>query len=101
MSAVLRARPLLVIAVALQPACYAYAPATLETVPAGAHVRALITPEAERQLLVTYRVQQGRILSGDLAGRDGDQVNLLVASVLMGTGMGDRPLYQQVVVAAG
>ncbi len=94
------ARLLLVVAVALQPGCYTYIPATLETVPLGARVRALITPEAERQLLATFGVQQGRTLSGDLEGRAGDQVNLLVPSVPIGSGPGNRPLYQQVTVPA-
>jgi len=95
-----RARLLLVAAMASQLGCYTYAPATLETVPDGAHVRALITPEAERQLLATFGVQQGRTLSGDLEGRVGDQINLLVPSVPIGSGPGSRPLYQQVTVSA-
>ncbi len=94
------ARPLLLIAVGLQLGCYTYVPATLETVPQGAHVRALITPEAERQLLATFGVQQGRILSGDLQGRDPNQVALLVPSVPFGSGPGTRPLYQEVTLPA-
>ena len=87
-------------ALATQLACYTYGPATLETVPDGAHVRALITPEAERALLATFGVQQGRILSGSLEGREGDQLALLVPSVPFGTGPGSRPLYQQVTLPA-
>src|SRR5574341_11544 len=93
-------RLFVVLVVALQPGCYTYAPATLETVPTGAHVRALITPEAERQLLVTFGVQQGRILSGDLQAKDGDRIALLVPSVPIGSGPGSRPLYQQVTLPA-
>ncbi len=93
-----RARLLLVLVMASQLACYTYVPATLEMLPQGARVRALVTSEAERRLLVTYGVQQGNTLSGDLVGREDDQVSLLVASVPIGTGLGTRPLYQQVQV---
>ncbi len=93
-------RGLIIVVVASQLGCYMYAPATLETIPTGAHVRALITPEAERQLLATFGVQQGRVLSGDLEGREGDQIALLVPSVPMGSGPGSRPLYQQVTLPA-
>jgi len=93
-------RPLLVLGIALQSACYQYVPATLETVPDGAHVRALITPEAERRLLVTFGVQQGSTLSGQLDGRVGDQLSLMVPSVPIGSGPGSRPLYQRVMMPA-
>lgn len=94
-----RARLFIVAAAASQLGCYTYAPATLETVPIGTHVRALITVEAERQLLATFGVQQGRILSAGLEGREGDRIALLVPSVPIGFGPGSRPLYQQITLA--
>lgn len=80
--------------------CYTYVPATLESAPDSAHVRALITREAERQLLATFGVQQGRTLSGQLQGRVGDQLNLIVPSVPIGSGPGNRPWYQRVTLPA-
>ncbi len=99
-SALVCARLLPALCIASQLGCYAYVPATLETVPQGAHVRALVTPEAERRLLATFGVQQGSSLVGTLEGRDGDQIGLLIPSVPIGTGPGTRPLYQQVTLAS-
>lgn len=93
------ARLLPALGIVSQLACYTYVPATLDTLPQGVRVRALVTPEAERALLATFGVQQGMTLAGRFQGREGEQVNLLVPSVPMGTGTGSRPLYQQVAVA--
>ena len=92
------ARLLVTAAAATQLGCYTYVPATLETVPVGARVRALITPAAE-QRLQPFGVS-GTLLVGDVQSRDGDQVSLLVPSVPMGSAYGSRALYQQVVVAS-
>jgi hypothetical protein len=81
-----------------QVGCYTYMPATLETVPDGARVRALITPAAE-QRLQPFGVR-GTLLAGDLQGRTGDSLSLLVPSVPMSSSPESRLLYQQVVVSS-
>jgi len=94
-----RAHSLVAILIALQPACYTYAPATLETVPTGARVRVLITSAAEQRLHPLG--VSGTMMTGELLGRNGDSLSLLVPSVPMGSRYESRPLYQQVVVSSG
>lgn len=77
--------------------CYRYVPATLETVPEGARVRALLSASGEqraKQLGVARRVVQGTVLS-----RDGGVVSLFVPTVPISVEFGAGPLYQQLELA--
>lgn len=94
------ARPLLVGLVALQLACYSYVPAALETLPAKSDVRALLNDDGQERLRSVYRVtMEGPVLRGSLLGLEGDSAGFFVQSVPFGSGVGTRPLYQQVQVA--
>ncbi|GBD33562.1 hypothetical protein HRbin33_02556 [bacterium HR33] len=78
--------------------CYRYVPATVETVPEGARVRALLSVSGEeraRQLGVEGRVVQGTVLA-----RDGGVVSLFVPTVPISVEFGAGPLYQQLDLAA-
>ncbi|GIW51344.1 MAG: hypothetical protein KatS3mg081_0699 [Gemmatimonadales bacterium] len=79
-------------------ACYQYVPATLEAVPEGATVRALLSASGEqraRQLGVDGRVVQGTVLA-----RDRGVVSLFVPTVPISIEFGAGPLYQQLDLAA-
>lgn len=79
-------------------ACYRYVPTTVETVPEGATVRALLSVSGEeraRQLGVYGRVVQGTVLA-----RDGGAVSLFVPTAPISVEFGARPLYQQLDLAA-
>jgi hypothetical protein len=98
--ALVRARLLGILAVALQPACYSYVPATVETVPEQASVRLVLSSAALARLRATYEITTaGPTLGGKLLQQGSDSVALYVPSVPIGTGPGSRPLYQQVGVA--
>jgi hypothetical protein len=57
--------------------CYTYAPATLETVPAGAKVRALLSTEAQVDLRDRVGID-ARELEGSLVERDESKILLAV-----------------------
>ncbi len=74
-------------------ACYRYVPATVETVPEGARVRALLSVSGEgraRQLGLEGRVVQGTVLA-----RGGSVVSLFVPTAPISVEFGAGPLYQQ------
>lgn len=87
--------------VVVTSSCYHYVPATLETVPEGSRLRALLTPEAQQRLQERYRVDADP-LEGTVLSRDGDRLSFFVPSPPTGTAFGAQEvLYQQVDVARG
>jgi hypothetical protein len=98
-SALVSAR--LVVVLLVQAGCYVYVPTTIDAVPDGAGIRALVSSEAEDRIRSTYGINNGRTLTGSLLSRDREQVSLYLPSVPMGTGLGTKVLYQQIPVAKG
>lgn len=79
-------------------ACYSYAPATLESVPQGAAVRALLSTEAQTRL----RQQSGmdlRELNGTLLRKGVDKLLFEVRVPGVADRVTGRPLYQRLDVA--
>lgn len=77
--------------------CYHYAPASIETVPAGTRVRATLTPAAEAELREKAAIEAAT-LDGTLVER-GDRLLFDVRSTTAADGAGVRALYQRVDVA--
>lgn len=79
--------------------CYTYAPATLETVPEGARVKALISTEAQLDLERRAGIEV-RELEGELVERSGDRILLSVRVPPPPTGLSSgRPLHQRIDLA--
>lgn len=78
--------------------CYRFQPATIEAVPRGSTVRAVLAPVASERLRERHGIE-GRTLSGTVMATNGETVSLWVASGPPPREFGARPLYQQVDVA--
>lgn len=80
-------------------ACYTYAPATLETVPEGARVKALISTEAQLDLERRAGIE-ARELEGELVERSDERILLSVRVPPPPTGLSSgRPLRQRIDLA--
>lgn len=74
--------------------CYRYVPTTMEAVQAGDHIRAVLSPEAQRD--VRDRVGMDvSILEGKLLD-DGDQVVVSVPTVKLESAFGAQSLHQNI-----
>ncbi len=80
---------------ALTLGCYAYVPATLDVVPVGAEVRALLSTDAELALRDSLGVQL-RPLHGTLVDRQNDRLLLSVRAGVGSRALGSQPLYQRI-----
>lgn len=81
--------------------CYEYVPTTMEAVPEGARIRAVLTADGRRLLNQRFQFRnEDQTIEGELVDRTGSQVRLFVPSVPLGEAYGGRPLYQQVELPA-
>jgi len=80
---------------ALTLGCYAYVPATLDVVPVGAEVRALLSTDAELALRDSLGVEL-RPLHGTLVDRQNDRLLLSVRTGVGSRALGWQPLYQRI-----
>ncbi|HEV8305970.1 MAG TPA: hypothetical protein VGQ25_13465 [Gemmatimonadales bacterium] len=85
-------------ATGLSLGCYTYAPVTLDAVPVGAQVRALLSTEAELALRDSLGVEL-RPLHGTLVDREEGRVLLSVRAGVGSRELGSQLLYQRVGVA--
>jgi hypothetical protein len=76
--------------------CYRYAPATLDAVPQGATIRAVLSPAASAQLRERHGITGGRHLDGTVLEDHGAAVSLWVTSAPVSREFGAGILYQQV-----
>jgi len=83
------------VAAALSPGCYTYVPATLDAVPAGTAVRAVLSTEAQLVLRDSLGLRQ-QTVQGTLADRDGDRVLLAIRADGGDWRAGSHALYQRV-----
>ena len=75
--------------------CYTYVPATLDVVPVGARVRALISTEAELRLRDSLGLDL-RALNGTLVERDDARLLFEVRTASGSRTFGGQPLYQRI-----
>jgi hypothetical protein len=78
--------------------CYTYAPATLDAVPVGAEVRALLSTEAELALRDSLGLDL-HPLQGTLVDREEGRLLLSVRTGVGSRELGSQVLYQRVAVA--
>jgi hypothetical protein len=78
--------------------CYTYAPATLDAVPMGAEVQALLSTEAEAGLHDSLGITL-RPLHGTLVEREQGRVLFAVRTAVGSPTFGSQPLYQRIGVA--
>ncbi|HEX9581820.1 MAG TPA: hypothetical protein VF970_12010 [Gemmatimonadales bacterium] len=79
--------------------CYRFEPVTLDAVPQGSTIRAVLSPAASERLRERHRVQNGGALSGTLLAANAQDLSLWVASVPLSPEFGAKTLYQQVDIA--
>ena len=75
--------------------CYRLEPVTLDAVPQGSKIRAVLSPAASDQLRLRHGID-GRQLDATVLAIQGAAVSLWVASVPLSREFGAGPLYQQV-----
>jgi hypothetical protein len=80
---------------ALALGCYTYVPATIEAVPVGTEVRALLSTEAELALRDSLGVEL-RPLRGTLVDRQGGRLLLSVRTGVGSRDLGSQALYQRI-----
>jgi hypothetical protein len=78
--------------------CYRYVPTSIEAVPVGARVRALISTETQLVLRDSLGLDL-RGLDGTLVGREDHRVLLQVRAAWGSTAFGAKPLYQRITVS--
>ena len=89
-------RPLFgVVGAALSLGCYTYVPASLDVVPVGAEVRALLSTDAELALRDSLGVPL-HPLRGTLVDRQDGRLLLSVRAGIGSRGLGSQPLYQRI-----
>ncbi len=83
-------------AIMLSTGCFGYVPATLDTAPVGAHIRAMLSTEG--QIILRDRVGiDGQLLQGELLENGRDTVLLAVrSSTITDEFGGQRPLFQRI-----
>jgi len=79
--------------------CYRYVPTTLDAVQAGDHVRAVLSPEAQRDLQDRVGIDVS-ILEGKLLD-DGDRVVVSMPTVKLASAFGAQSLHQNIDVQRG
>jgi len=79
--------------------CYRFEPTTLDLVPQGSTIRAVLSPTASDRLRERHGIASGRALNGTVLSANGQALSLWVASVPLSVEFGPRALYQQVDVA--
>jgi len=84
-----------VVGAGLSLGCYTYVPATLEVVPVGTEVRALLSTEKEVALRDSLGVDL-HPLHGTLVDRQGARLLLSVRTAIGSRELGSQPLYQRV-----
>jgi hypothetical protein len=89
---------LTVICVATSLGCYKYTPATLDAVPTGEKVRALLSSEAEAELRSRVGLASG-LVEGELLEKNDDSVLLSVRATGGSQQLGTQSLYQRIDVA--
>ena len=77
--------------------CYTYVPATMNAVPVGARVRALLSSEAEAALHDSLGLDL-RTLSGTLVERQDTRLLFQVRTASGSPAFGGQPLYQRIAV---
>ena len=82
---------------ALSLGCYTYVPATMNVVPVGARVRALLSTEAEVALHDSLGLDL-RTLSGTLVERQDSRLLFQVRTASGSSAFGSQPLYQRIAV---
>jgi len=87
-----------VTAAALSLGCYTYVPATMDVVPVGARVRALLSSEAEVALHDSLGLDL-RALSGTLVERQDTRLLFQVRTASGSPAFGSQPLYQRIAVS--
>ena len=85
-------------AAALSLGCYTYVPATLDALPLGASVRALLTTETQLALRDSLGLDQ-QAVQGTLVNRDANRVLLAIRSDDGTSRAGSHALYQRITVA--
>lgn len=85
------------VAVLLSCACYTYAPTTLDAVPVGTEVQALLSTEAEGVLHDSLGLTL-RPLHGTLVDRQEGRVLFAVRTASGSPAFGSQPLYQRIAV---
>ena len=85
-------------AAALSLGCYTYVPATMDVVPVGARVRALLSSEAEVALHDSLGLDL-RSLSGTLVERRDTRLLFQVRTASGSPAFGSQPLYQRIAVS--
>lgn len=75
--------------------CYKFEPATVDAVPQGSTIRAVLSPTASDWLRERHGIN-GRQLAGTVMADNGEAFSLWIASVPLSPEFGARPLYQQV-----
>lgn len=75
--------------------CYRFEPGTVDAVPQGSTIRAVLSPTATDRLRERHGIE-GRQLDGRVVAANGEALSLWVASVPLSTEFGVRTLYQQV-----
>ena len=78
--------------------CYTYVPATLDAVPVGGRVRALMSTEAERRLRDSLGLEVGA-LRGTLVQRDSSRWVIQVQTATGARAFGAQALYQRIAVS--
>lgn len=91
-------RWLALLCVAMSLGCYTYTPATLDAVPTGAKVRALLSSEAEVELRRRVGLEAG-LVEGRLLERNVGSVLLSVRAAERSRVPGTQSLYQRIDVA--
>jgi hypothetical protein len=75
--------------------CYSYAPTTLDAVPEGAQVRAIITTERQAALRSQIGMNDDTV-AGEVVEKRSDRLLLSVRTASTADGLGNRSLYQRV-----
>ena len=79
--------------------CYAYTPITLDAVPVGTGVRALLSTETQLALRDSVGLRQ-QTVQGTLVQRDGDRVLLAVRTGNGASALGSHALHQRVALSS-
>lgn len=88
----------LVLSAASMVGCYAYAPASLETIAPGETVRARLTPQARERLPAQVRGADGT-LQGELLEHDDGGLTLFVPTAVRQEGFYAEDLHQRIMLS--
>lgn len=88
------------LATAASTGCFRYVPATLDAVPVGAEVRAVVSTEAQVRLRDSLSLD-ARPLTGALVERETDRVMFQVRTGSGASEFGSQPLFQRIGLGRG